>query len=241
MNRDSTSNTITFNVTAQNDAPTASHGGTYLINEGNSLNLDASGSSDVDGDTLTYRWDLDNDGQYDDLISTSATATVAWSTLSGLGIDDDGVYSIGLQVDDGSGGQISTSTTLTVQNVAPTLTASGSSIVTGGTSYTLNLSATDPGNDTITQWMVNWGDGTITTHAGNPASVTHVFSNTRSGMTFDITVSAVDEDGHHFGREPVNACYGGDYARPFMTDPVKSLLACSLLPPMASLDTQVLS
>ncbi|MEZ6035660.1 MAG: cadherin-like domain-containing protein [Planctomycetaceae bacterium] len=208
VNRDATSNTITFDVTAQNDAPTASHGGTYTINEGDSLNLNASGSSDIDGDTLTYRWDLNNDAIYD-IVTTSANITPAWSALNSYGIDDDGVYTIGLQVDDGNGGLVASSTTVTINNVAPTLTASGAATAGGGQTYTLTLTDVDPGNDTISQWIVNWGDGSIDTYVGDPSSVTHVYANNLAGFTFKITVSAIDEDGQYFEANMWLPAYGG--------------------------------
>ena len=49
---------------------------------------------------------------------------------------------------------------LIVNNVAPTLTVTGSASVDEGSVYTLNLEASDPGDDTITQWIIAWGDGT---------------------------------------------------------------------------------
>ncbi|MEZ6059075.1 MAG: cadherin-like domain-containing protein [Planctomycetaceae bacterium] len=215
VNRDPSSNTITFNVTAQNDDPTADLGGPYTINEGDSLSLDASGSGDVDGDTLTYRWDLDNDGLYDDLVTNNATESVSWATLYGLGVDDDGSYTIRLQVDDGKGGLVSSSTTVTVNNVAPTLTATGTATAGGGATYTLTLTDTDPGNDSISSWIVNWGDGSIDTYVGDPASVTHVYSSILAGLTFDITVSAIDEDGQYFNATMLAPAYGGEYVSQF--------------------------
>ncbi|TWU08136.1 LamG-like jellyroll fold domain-containing protein [Stieleria varia] len=213
-NRDASSNTITFDVTAQNDAPTVDHGGAYSINEGDSLSLDASGSADIDGDTLTYRWDLNNDAIYD-ITTTSATTTPTWSALTSYGINDDGVYTIGLQVDDGNGGLVTSSTTVTVNNVAPTLTATGAAAVGGGVTYTLTLTDVDPGNDTISQWIVNWGDGTITTYAGDPSSVTHVYSNDLAGLALDVTVSATDEDGQYFQATLLAPAYVGDYVSQF--------------------------
>ncbi|MEZ5741258.1 MAG: PKD domain-containing protein, partial [Burkholderiaceae bacterium] len=212
---DPTANTITIDIVAVNDAPVPDTGGPYTINEGQSIALDASATTDPDSGSLTYRWDLDNDGAYDDLITASPTATVTWATLNGLGIDDDGAYAIGLQVDDGSGGMANVSTTLTIANTPPTLLASGAVTADGGALYSLNLSHTDPGNDTISSWAVNWGDGTITSHAGDPASVTHSYANALAGLTFDITVSAADEDGTHFGAYMAVPAYGGSNVQVF--------------------------
>jgi large repetitive protein len=209
---DSASQTI--NIMPVNDAPTVDHGGPYVISEGDSLSLNASGSTDIDGDTLTYRWDLNNDATYD-ITTTSATIAPAWGALNSYGIDDDGVYTIGLQVDDGNGGIVTTSTTVTVNNVAPTLTATGAATVGGGDTYTLTLTDVDPGNDTISSWIVNWGDGTIDTYVGDPSSVTHVYSNDLAGLTFNISVSAIDEDGQYFEANLLAPAYGGDFVNEY--------------------------
>ena len=47
---------------AVNTAPSAVAGGPYTTTEGNGVTLDASGSSDADGDALSYAWDVDGDG-----------------------------------------------------------------------------------------------------------------------------------------------------------------------------------
>ena len=54
------------------------------------VNFDGAGSSDPDGDTLSYAWDLDADGQYDD--STSVAPTFTYTTQ--------GVYMASLRVTD---------------------------------------------------------------------------------------------------------------------------------------------
>ncbi len=103
---------------------------------------------------------------------------------------DDGTYPIGLEI---NGGFDTATTSLTIQNLAPQLITSGGASVIVGTPYTLNLTSIDPGDDLISTWTINWGDGTIDTIIGNPSSVTHTY--TRVGFTFQILVAATDEDG----------------------------------------------
>jgi uncharacterized protein YjlB len=169
----------------------ADAGGPYTISEGQSLLLDASGSVPPQSETLTYTWDLDGDAVYGDV--TGETPTVDWATLQSFGIDDDDAYTIGLRVTDTGGSVATTTTSLSVVNAAPVVSATGAATVEQGSVYTLNLSVIDPGADTVSSWTIDWGDGTLETIAGNPSSVTHVY--TRGGFTNNITVSVTDEDG----------------------------------------------
>src|SRR5215213_9571577 len=57
------------------------------------VSFDGTGSSDSDGEPLTYAWDLDGDGSYDD--STSSQPTYTYSTA--------GTYAVSLQVTDARG------------------------------------------------------------------------------------------------------------------------------------------
>ena len=94
--------TADISLTINNLAPAADAGGSYTIEEGNGLSLNASASTDPGNDSLTYSWDLDNDGQYDD--ATGSEPTVSWATLANLGLPSNGTsLSIGVQVDDGRG------------------------------------------------------------------------------------------------------------------------------------------
>ena len=182
-----------FGTSPPNSPPSAdaSAGSPYSIYEGESLTLNAANSSDPDSDTLTYLWDLDNDLVYGDAVGENPT--INWATLQSNNINDEGIYTIGLKVDDGHGGTDTTTTTITVNNIAPILSTTGFSSVALGDVYTLNLSVVDPGEDIITEWVINWGDGVIETFTGNPSVVTHTYTN--GGFTNNILASATDEDG----------------------------------------------
>ena len=77
--------------------------------------------------------------------------------------------------------------------LAPTLTLAGDNQIDVDELYTLSLASTDPGEDTITQWTINWGDGTpgsIETIFGNPSDVTHTYT-TAGDYTITATATAL--------------------------------------------------
>jgi uncharacterized delta-60 repeat protein len=80
-----------------------------------------------------------------------------------------------------------------VNDVAPTLSIYGAASVNEGSPYTLNLSATDPGTDPITSWLVNWGDGNTQSVSGNPSSVQHVYVDGLNN--YNISATATNQDG----------------------------------------------
>ncbi|NTW97353.1 MAG: hypothetical protein HGB28_02255 [Oscillochloris sp.] len=58
------SNALSFTTTAPNQLPTASAGGPYTAIVGRSVTLNGTGE-DLDGDLLTYAWDLDGNGSFE--------------------------------------------------------------------------------------------------------------------------------------------------------------------------------
>jgi len=168
-------------VTVNNVAPTADAGGPYAGNEGSNVTLDASASSDPGNDITTFAWDLDNDGQYDD-------ATGVTTTFSST---DDGVFTVGVKVTDDDLDWTTASTTVTVNNVAPTADAGGPYTTDEGVGVTLTAAgSTDPGNDIVSYaWDLD-DDGQY----DDSTSMTPTFSSATAG-TYDVAVEVTDDDG----------------------------------------------
>jgi uncharacterized delta-60 repeat protein len=152
-------------VTA-NEGQTATNSGTFGDVPADSVTFIASIGT-VTGSAGAWTWSYD---AADDLPSTVVTITAS---------DEDG-------------GSTIISFDLIVNNVAPTLALGGAASVDEGSAYTLNLSASDPGADTIDHWTINWGDGTQTV-SGSPTSVTHVYAD--GTVNYTISATATDEDG----------------------------------------------
>ena len=85
---------------------------------------------------------------------------------------------------------------LTVTNVAPTWSLTGQDTYYATNEYTLESSDLyDPGQDTVTQWTVDWGDGSSpSTYSGSTTQYTHTFA---VAGTYTLTTTAHDEDGSY--------------------------------------------
>ena len=158
----------TVGVAVHNVAPTLTISGAADVNEGSSYTLNLS-SFDPGADTISSVDDQlgrrhgSRERQSVERCRTPMPMATHNYTISATATDEDGTFAAGNTVG------------VTVHNVAPTLTISGASNVNEGSSYTLNLSSSDPGADTITQWTINWGDSTQVV-SGNPSSVSHTYA-----------------------------------------------------------------
>jgi PKD repeat protein len=118
-----------------------------------SVNFDGTGSSDPDpGDTLTYAWDLDGDGQFDD--STAAQLDYTYA--------QPGTYTAALHVTDSQGASDTDSVVITVNNTRPTAVATANPI-SGEAPLSVNFDGTgssdpDPGDTLTYAWDLD-GDG----------------------------------------------------------------------------------
>ena len=112
-----------------NAGPTVDANGPYTVGEGGSVSLSATGA-DPNGDTLTYAWDLDNNGSYE-----TAGQTVAFSAAS---IDGPATRTVGVRVSDGSATATDTAE-VTITNLPPTATFVAPATVDAGNPFTLAL------------------------------------------------------------------------------------------------------
>lgn len=137
--------------------PVADAGGSYTVDEGAPVTLDASNSSDaIAGHTLEYTWDLDNNGTFE---TPGKIVTTAFN--------DNGNYTVGLQVIDSVGASATTTATVTVNNVAPVVSALTVPIlVPVNTTFAVAASFADPGTADTHTAECNFGNGGAS-HAGD--------------------------------------------------------------------------
>ncbi|WP_253155892.1 RHS repeat-associated core domain-containing protein [Stieleria tagensis] len=76
-------------------------------------------------------------------------------------------------------------------NVDPLLIISGESTAQTREPYTLNLESIDPGDDTLTRWQIDWGDGQTEIVSGNLDSITHRYS---LAGNYSVSATGFDED-----------------------------------------------
>ena len=159
--------------------PTADAGGPYVGDEGSSIALDGSASSDPDGDIVSYEWDFDGDGTPD-----ATGATPAFSSLAS------GVLTVDLTVTDGGGASDTDSATVTVNNVAPTAAAGGPYGGDQGDSIVFDASgSTDPGEDIVSyEWDFD-EDGAYDDATGVSVSYTALDP---GGITIGLRVTDAD-------------------------------------------------
>ena len=185
-------------VTPVPDPPKVNAGGPYTIREGEGLTLDAGASFDPDpGDQImNYAWDLNSDGTYD-IITPNAVSTVTWTTLRALGITDGspaGTPHVGiLRLTDNTLARSTGPVVVNLEDMPPTLAIAGGATGMQATPYTLSMTASDPGVNTIAYWSITWGDGNVEQILGNPASWTHAYA--EGGRDYTISATATNEDG----------------------------------------------
>jgi hypothetical protein len=174
-------------VEPPNEPPTADAGGPYTVDEGGTVNLDGSLSSDPENGALTYAWDLDNDGQYDDSTDISPS-------FSAANLDGPSSHTVKVEVTDPAEATDTDEATVNVDNVEPTIESISSNLTQTltGTSVSFNASTTDPSTaDTNAGFTYTWlVDGVANSFTGNPLN--HSFSDCGD---HSVSATAADKDG----------------------------------------------
>lgn len=176
-------------VVLSNLPPVAIVDGPYTVAEGTPFDLDGGSSSDPEHGTLTYAWDLDADGAFDDATTAQPVHT----------FPDDGSYMVALRVTDPEGASATTTTTVTVRNVAPSLSVDAPTLVhpvLGQAHVPLDIQFTDPGADTHTT-TIDCDNGLPPIVRANVASpFQHICSYASAAFgQRSIRVTVTDDDG----------------------------------------------
>lgn len=170
-----------------NAAPSVSAGGPYSGSEGASVSLAATGS-DPNGDTLSYAWDLDNNGSFE-----TPGASVSFSAAL---LDGPSSYTVKVRATDPGGLSAISTATVNVANAPPAVSATfeASAVGCGTSNAKLTVTFTDPAPADTHSALIQWGDGSTQTvsTAVSPLVLLHSYA---AAGTYTAAVSVTDDDG----------------------------------------------
>ena len=184
---------VTVIASGANSAPVANAGSAQSVSTAAVVTLNGTGSTDANGDTLTYRWTLTSK-------PTSSTAALSSATVASPTFTADlaGSYVASLVVNDSKVDSTNTSTvtiTASAANSAPVANAGPVQTVsrTGGT-VTVTLTgagSTDANSDTLTyKWTVGYQPATSSITLLLPTTVSPTFAATVAGIyVFTLVVN----------------------------------------------------
>ena len=171
---DSASDTVV--ITTNNSPPTANAGPDQTALVGDTVTLNGSGSSDVDGDQLTFGWSFQNSpaGSFSTLKDSS-------TTTPRFLVDEPGSYTIALVVNDGKVASALDTVVITTENTRPSANAGPDQTVHVGSTVTLDGSGSQDvdGNPLTYRWS-------ITATPGGSGAV--IFDPTAEKPTFEADI-----------------------------------------------------
>ena len=143
----SSADTVDVTITADNDAPTADAGSAQTVAEGATVTLDGSGSSDPEGESLTYTWSQTAGTS----ITISDTSAVS-PTFVAVEASTDYTVTLQLSVTDNTNTAVTDSVVITVtaDNDAPSFDSSAVTSATEDSEYSYTVTTSDPEGDTVT-------------------------------------------------------------------------------------------
>jgi hypothetical protein len=183
-----------FTATVNNVAPTATFTNNGPVDEGSDFKLSLTNPNDVLPDKqagFTYAFDC-GDGAPDGAFSGTDERTCPTT--------DNGTRTVKATIKDKDGGEQEYTGSVTVRNVAPTVTAAADQTANEGSSKSFNLgSFADPGPDSPWAVDVDWGDSSghttfNTTTKGTLDAKSHTYADNKAGG-YTVTVKVTDKDG----------------------------------------------
>jgi len=192
--RDDATQNVVIRIEENNTPPVANAGPDQVVLEGDWVTLSGAGSSDADGDTLSYLWEtVSADGPPITLVSPAEEA----SQFLAL---DNGTYTFRLTVDDGRGGTASDEVVIVVDNSPPAIGAITAPLSPQriGTVVEVSGGFTDAGVDDTHTAMWTWGDGSASEGyvTGNNGSGIVVADHTyASPGVYTLLLRVADDDG----------------------------------------------
>ena len=188
---DGLATTTTFSLVVVDVAPTlAVDNATVTVNEASTASNTGT-FNDVDGDSVTFVASVGT------VTKNDTTKTWSWSYTPADGPDASQTVTITATSD---GLATTTTFSLVVVDVAPTLAVDGNDTVDEGVIYTLTLgSISHPGEDAVSSYTIHWGDGQEDTFSPEQITdlsreVTHRYSFADGPGTRTITIDLIDGD-----------------------------------------------
>src|SRR5579883_1483659 len=177
----------TVTITTANTPPVANAGPNQTVTQGALVQLNGAGSTDVDGNPLTYRWTFNSVPAGSTAVLSNPTAVNPTFTA-----DKPGTYVAQLIVNDGIIDSQPSTVTITTNAVqAPTANAGPNQTVDHGTTVHLSGSGTDPQGFTLTySWaMISRPAGSTATLSANNISNPTFFADLPGSYVIQLTVN----------------------------------------------------
>jgi len=175
----------TATVTISPVDPVADAGGPYAGTQGVPIAIDGSGSSDADGNIVTYEWDCEGDGIFEFTSFNSNDVTCTYASV--------GTFTLQLRVTDDDGLTDIDTVQVTLQNILPVADAGGP--YTGSEAVAIAMDGTGSGDVDGTIVQYSWDcDTDGLPDAISPTAYGSTCTYPAAGI-YTVTLTVTDNDG----------------------------------------------